>query len=140
MLVLGLGLGMVMQVLILAVQNAVEDRDLGVATSGATLFRSVGVAAFGALFAARLTRGLAALMRPGAHLPAAATPDAIAALPPALKAGYLDAFMAALHPVFLAAAAIAVVAFALTWLVEDLPLRGPMREPVGESSGPVAER
>jgi EmrB/QacA subfamily drug resistance transporter len=138
MLVLGLGLGMVMQVLILAVQNAVDYRDLGVATSGATLFRSiggsVGVAAFGALFAARLTRGLAALMPPGAQLPAASGPDAIVALPPALKADYLAAFTAALHPVFLAATAIAVVAFALTWLLEELPLRGPARaETVGES-------
>jgi len=138
MLVLGLGLGMVMQVLILAVQNAVDYRDLGVATSGATLFRSiggsVGVAAFGALFAATLARGLAALVPPGAHLPAAATPGAIAALPPALKADYLAAFTAALHPVFLAAATIAAIGFALTWLLEDLPLRGPVRaETVGES-------
>jgi EmrB/QacA subfamily drug resistance transporter len=138
MLVLGLGLGMVMQVLILAVQNAVDYRDLGVATSGATLFRSiggsVGVAAFGALFAARLTSGLAALMPPGTHLPTAATPGAIAALPPALKTDYLAAFTAALHPVFLSAAAIAAIGFALTWLLEDLPLRGPVRaETVGES-------
>jgi len=59
MLVLGLGLGMVMQVLVLAVQNAVDYRELGVATSGATLFRgiggSIGVALFGAIFAAGLT-------------------------------------------------------------------------------------
>jgi EmrB/QacA subfamily drug resistance transporter len=131
MLVLGLGLGMVMQVLVLAVQNAVDYGDLGVATSGATLFRSiggsVGVAGFGALFAAKLTSGIAGLMPPGTHLPAATAPDAIAALPPALKAGYLAAFTAALHPVFVSAAAIAVVAFALTWLLEDLPLRGPVR-------------
>src|SRR5215510_5581144 len=110
MLLLGLGLGMVMQVLILAVQNAVEYRDLGVATSSATLFRSIG----GSL-------GVAAL-------------GALAALPPTLKAGYLQAFTAALHPVFLSATAIAVIGFALTWLLEDLPLRGPARaETVGES-------
>ena len=138
MLVLGLGLGMVMQVLVLAVQNAVDYRDLGVATSGATLFRSiggsVGVAAFGALFATRLTRGLAALVPAGAHLPASNAPAAIAALPPTLKADYLAAFTAALHPVFVSAAAIAAIGFALTWLLEDLPLRGPVRgETVGES-------
>jgi EmrB/QacA subfamily drug resistance transporter len=138
MLVLGLGLGMVMQVLILAVQNAVDYRDLGVATSGATLFRSiggsVGVAAFGALFAAKLTHGLAALVPPGAHLPAATAPSAIAALPPAIKSGYLAAFTAALHPVFLVAAAIAAIGFALTWLLEHVPLRGPVRaETLGES-------
>ncbi|HEY4278900.1 MAG TPA: MDR family MFS transporter, partial [Conexibacter sp.] len=62
MLVLGLGLGMTMQVLVLAVQNAVEYRDLGVATSGATLFRfvggSLGTATFGAIFSNRLTSEL----------------------------------------------------------------------------------
>ena len=54
MLVLGLGLGMIMQVLVIAVQNAVDSRDVGVATSGATLFRlmggSVGTAALGVVF------------------------------------------------------------------------------------------
>ena len=61
MVVLGLGLGMVMQVLVLAVQNAVDYRLLGVATSGSTLFRqvggSIGVAMFGAIFANRLRHG-----------------------------------------------------------------------------------
>jgi MFS family permease len=138
MLVLGLGLGMVMQVLILAVQNAVDYRDLGVATSGANLFRSiggsVGVAAFGALFAANLANGLAARLPAGAHLPASAEPAAIAALPPALKAVYLDVFAAALHPVFLSAAAIAAVGFGLTWLLREVPLRERVRaESVGES-------
>src|SRR5690606_37852298 len=73
MLVLGLGLGMVMQVLVIAVQNAVDYRDLGVATSGATLFRliggSLGTAVFGAIFAARLATILART------LPAGAAPD-----------------------------------------------------------------
>jgi MFS family permease len=63
MLVLGTGLGFVMQVLVLAVQNAVDYRDLGVATSGTTLFRSiggsVGVSLFGAIFTAALTANLA---------------------------------------------------------------------------------
>jgi EmrB/QacA subfamily drug resistance transporter len=138
MLVLGLGLGMVMQVLVLAVQNAVDYHDLGVATSGTTLFRSiggsVGVAAFGGLFAAGLTDGLAGRLPPGAQLPATADPGAIAALPPALKAVYLDVFTAALHPVFLTATAFAAIAFALTWLLQEVPLRGPVRsESVGES-------
>jgi hypothetical protein len=70
----------------------------------------------------------------GAHLPTSGAPAAIAALPPALKADYLAAFTAALHPVFVSAAVIAAIAFALTWLLEDLPLRGPVRaETVGES-------
>lgn len=138
MLVLGFGLGMVMQVLVLAAQNAVDYRDLGVATSGTTLFRSiggsVGVAVFGALFAAGVTSRLAKHMPAGAPLPAAVEPQSIAALPAELKSIYLDAFSAALHPVFLSAAAIAVVAFLLTWLLREVPLRGPTRsESVGES-------
>jgi MFS family permease len=59
MVVLGAGLGNVMQVLVLAVQNSVEPRDIGTATSGATFFRSIGgafgTAVFGAVWAARLT-------------------------------------------------------------------------------------
>ena len=76
-----LGLGMVMQVLVLAAQNAVEYRLLGVATSGSTLFRqvggSVGVSLFGAIFASRLAHELAARLPLGAHLPAAANPAAV---------------------------------------------------------------
>ena len=138
MLVLGLGLGMVMQVLILAVQNAVNYRDLGVATSGTTLFRSiggsVGVAAFGAVFSASLSKGLATHGPSSLPLPAAAEPTAIAALAPAAKRIYLEIFSGALHPVFLSATVIATIGFALTWLLEEVPLRGPARaESVGES-------
>jgi EmrB/QacA subfamily drug resistance transporter len=138
MLVLGLGLGMVMQVLVLAVQNAVDYRDLGVATSGTTLFRSIGgsigVAAFGAMFAAGLTNGLAGRLPPGAQLPATSDPSTISALPPVLKAVYLDVFTAALHPVFLTAAVVSAIGFALTWLLQEVPLRGPVQpEGVDES-------
>ena len=108
MLVLGLGLGMVMQVLVLAVQNAVDYADLGVATSGTTLFRSiggsVGVSAFGAIFTAGLAAHLAGALPNGENLPSAIEPAAIQALPAALRAIYANAFTAALHPVFLTAA------------------------------------
>jgi DNA-binding MarR family transcriptional regulator len=138
MLVLGLGLGMVMQVLVLAVQNSVDYRALGVATSGTTLFRStggsIGVSLFGAIFAAGLASALAGAMPPGASLPAATDPAAIAALPAGLRAVYLDAFTAALHPVYVAATALAALAFALSWLLEEIPLQGPARsETIGES-------
>jgi EmrB/QacA subfamily drug resistance transporter len=128
MIVLGLGVGLVMQVLVLAVQNAVDYRNLGVATSAATLFRSIGgsigVSLFGAIFAAGLAANLAAALPKGAPLPAATAPDAIRALPTATRALYLDAFTAALHPVFVYGAAIAVLAFALTWFLKEVPLRG----------------
>ncbi|MDB5687062.1 MAG: EmrB/QacA subfamily drug resistance transporter, partial [Rhizorhabdus sp.] len=138
MLVLGLGLGMVMQVLVLAVQNAVDYRNLGVATSGTTLFRStggsVGVSLFGAIFAANLASGLASRMPAGAVLPTASDAAAIAALPPGVRALYLDVFTAALHPVFLSAAVIAAFAFVLTWFLKEVPLRdGERSETIGES-------
>jgi EmrB/QacA subfamily drug resistance transporter len=138
MLVLGLGLGMVMQVLVLAVQNSVDYQMLGVATSATSLFRStggsVGVSLFGAIFANSLANGIAAHF-PGAP-PAASSgnPSAIAALPPPLRMAYLDVFTSALHPVFVSAAAISAVAFLLTFLLKEIPLRGPARhESIGES-------
>jgi EmrB/QacA subfamily drug resistance transporter len=127
MVILGLGLGMVMQVLVLAVQNAVDHRLLGVATSGSTLFRqiggSIGVAAFGAVFANRLATELAANIPAGTVLPTAANPAVVARLPPEIHEPYVQAFVSALQPVFLAAAVISVLAFALTWLLREVPLR-----------------
>jgi MFS family permease len=124
--VLGLGLGMVMQVLVLAVQNAVDPRNMGVATSGSTLFRqiggSIGVSLFGTIFANRLHAELTRLPT-NAHLPAAENPAGIRALSPPLRSAFEQAFAAALHPVFLTAAGVALVAFALAWLIPNLPLR-----------------
>src|ERR1700726_1088789 len=138
MLVLGLGLGMVMQVLVLVVQNAVDYRELGVATSGTTLFRSigaaVGVSLFGAIFTASLAANLASGLPAGASLPAATDPAAIQALPTPLRTVYLEAFTAALHPVFLSAAAVSSLGFALSWFLKEVPLHGPVRgETIGES-------
>ena len=138
LVVLGLGLGMVMQVLVLAAQNAVPYRLLGVATSGATLFRqvggSIGVAAFGAVFSNQLSNELAARLPPGAHVPAAANPEVVKHLPTAVHAPYVAAFAAALHPVFLAAAGVTVLAFAISWLLPDVPLRDTAgAQGVGES-------
>jgi EmrB/QacA subfamily drug resistance transporter len=127
MAVLGLGLGMVMQVLVLASQNAVDHRLLGVATSAATLFRqvggSIGVSVFGAIFTNRLAHELASRLPAGVHAPAHASPALVHELPPALRSVYEAAVAAALHPVFLAAAGIMAVAFALAWQLRDMPLR-----------------
>ncbi|WP_246024754.1 MDR family MFS transporter [Paraburkholderia dinghuensis] len=124
---LGCGLGMVMQVLILAVQNAVEFRHMGVATSGATLFRSIGgsmgVAAFGAVFSHGLQSRLDKVLGPDVELPKPLTPEVIRHLPPALHADYLNAFAGALHTVYLLAACVVVFAFAFAWLLQDIPLR-----------------
>jgi EmrB/QacA subfamily drug resistance transporter len=136
MIVLGLGLGLVMQVLVLAVQNAVDYRHLGVATSGTTLFRSiggvVGVSLFGAIFAATLTSNLATVLPAGSALPDATSPAAIHALPSATRSLYLAAFTLALHPVFLHAAAIAALGFALAWFLKEVPLRLTPATPPGD--------
>jgi EmrB/QacA subfamily drug resistance transporter len=130
MAVVGVGIGLVMQVLVLVVQNDAEPRNIGVATSTATFFRSVGgsfgVAIFGTIFASRLAHELAALPHDivarvggGAHL----SPAAARALPPAVHADFLQAFANALHDVFLFGMALAVVPFALSWLLKEVPLR-----------------
>ena len=149
LVVLGLGLGAVMQVLIIAVQNAVHYRDLGAATSGATFFRSiggtVGVAVFGAIFSNRLAANLAADLAPGAlsQLGARGEPTAsqLRALPEAVRAAYLTAFSDALGTVFLTAAGGSLVAFVLTWFIPQLPLRAAVAVPdPGEASTMTTER
>ena len=103
MLILGLGLGMVMQVLVLATQNAVSYEQLGVATSGATLFRSIGgslgTALLGAIFSAHLTDSL----RHGE--------------------ARQQAFTDSLHVVFVVATFVVLAAFVLSWFIEERPLR-----------------
>ncbi len=137
-LVLGLGMGMIMQVLILAVQNSVDYEHLGVATSGATLFRSIGgalgVALFGAIFAHALQAQLSAVLPPGTALPAASGPAALQALPSEIRAAYLAAIVVALRLVFQVAAAVAAVGFLLTLGLRETPLRGlEPAEDLGES-------
>jgi EmrB/QacA subfamily drug resistance transporter len=127
-LVLGLGMGMIMQVLILAVQNSVDYEHLGVATSGATLFRAIGgalgVSVFGAIFAHELYAQLSAALPAGTPLPTAASPAALQALAPEIRAAYLAAIETALQLVFRVAAAIAALAFLLTLGLQEVPLRG----------------
>jgi EmrB/QacA subfamily drug resistance transporter len=135
-LVLGLGMGMIMQVLILAVQNSVDYEHLGVATSGATLFRAVGgalgVAVFGAIFAHALQAQLNAVLPAGTAFPSAASPAALQALPPEIRAAYLAAIVASLRLVFQVAAAVAGLGFLLTLGLREVPLRG-MEPPKGFS-------
>jgi hypothetical protein len=144
MLILGLGLGMVMQVLVLAAQNAVPYRLLGVATSGSTLFRrvggSIGVSAFGAVFTNQLTQELARRLPPGVHAPAHASPSLVHGLPRVIHDLYVAAVAAALHPVFLSAAAVMVVAFALAWRLQDVPLRETSGLAAAEGAGRTEPR
>jgi EmrB/QacA subfamily drug resistance transporter len=132
MLVLGVGMGMIMQVVVLAVQNAVPYRDLGTATAGVNLFRSLGsafgVAIFGAVLSNRLHANLAKLVAPEASQglnPNALTgsPEQIRALPPDVYQGVIEAFTRSLQSVFLWAVPVAVVGFVLAFLLRELPLR-----------------
>ncbi len=131
MFVFGVGLGGVMQVLVIAVQNAVDYKDLGAATSGATFFRSMGgsfgTAIFGAIFANLLTGNLSHYLK-GVAVPAglsgsSVSPAALAKLPPQVHAGYVQAYAHSLQTVFLVAVPVAGVAFLLTWALPELQLR-----------------
>ncbi|WP_367669706.1 DHA2 family efflux MFS transporter permease subunit [Streptomyces sp. DT2A-34] len=137
--VFGLGLGLVMQVLVLIVQNAVSYEDLGVATSGATFFRSIGasfgVAIFGTLFANRLDDQLVEAFR-GVRLPAGvslegleADPRDIAELPAVLRSAALEAYAISITDVFVYAAPVALVGFGLAWLLREDKLRGSVTAP-----------
>lgn len=130
-----------MQVLVLAVQNSVDYKYLGVATSGSTLFRqiggAIGVSIFGAIFSNRLSSELASRLPRGVHLPASANPVAIRQLPAAVHAPYIAAVAASLRPVFLAATGITFLAFLFTWRLREMPLRQTTSpDSVGESIPP----
>jgi hypothetical protein len=129
MLILGAGLGLVMQVLVLAVQNSVEPRDLGVATSASTFFRSLGgsfgTALFGAIFTSQVAANIARNL-PGADLGGTdltSSPGVIAQLPEGVRAGVIQAFADSTSTVFLAAVPFAIVAFVVVLLLPELPLR-----------------
>jgi EmrB/QacA subfamily drug resistance transporter len=137
MFVLGLGLGLINQVLVIAVQNAVAYRDLGTATSGATYFRtigsSVGVAVFGTIFAGGLTTNLTTA--PPAGATGACGPESLEAsvaglaqCPPEVQGWFLDGYTATIQTVFLFAVPVALVAFAFAWLLPQVELRTATRD------------
>ncbi|MFG2533207.1 MFS transporter [Streptomyces sp. NPDC048516] len=137
--VFGFGLGLVMQVLVLIAQNAVPYRDLGVATSGATFFRSIGasfgVSLFGTLFTSRLRPRIADAVA-GAHLPPgvdpskiAEDPRTVARLPSGQAAGVLNAYAVSITDVFLYAVPVVLAAFVLAWFLKEEPLRSSVTAP-----------
>ncbi|MGW3950336.1 MFS transporter [Streptomyces sp. NPDC004752] len=130
MAVLGAGIGMVMPVLILAVQNSVRPADLGTATSANNYFRqiggSVGAAVFGTLFAGRLTDALSARLpaRAGARLPdpESITPQTVHALPPALRDAYIHAYADAMPRIFLYLVPVLVLGLLIAFFLKEKPL------------------
>lgn len=133
MLVLGFGIGLIMQVLVVAVQNAVSYSELGVATSGNTLFRSigsaVGTAVVGAVFANQLAAKLRAAFPAGStngaidHSASQLNPQSLDRLPPVIHTSVLHAYSGAIDTAFLVAAGVSVLAFGASWLITALPMR-----------------
>jgi EmrB/QacA subfamily drug resistance transporter len=135
MFVFGVGLGLVMQVLVVAVQNAVPYEELGTATSGTTFFRmiggSFGTAVFGAIFANLLTGNLVHYLH-GAKIPADAAsqidnPALLARLPTAVHLAVAHGVSHTVQTVFLIGVPIAAAAFLLSWLLPEVPLRKSIR-------------
>jgi len=147
MVVLGLGLGGVMQVLVIIVQNAVPHSELGVATSGATFFRSIGgsfgTAIFGAIFSNLLVGNLRTDLH-GLRLPqglssASVTPALLGHLPTTVRQGFVAGYAQTIQTVFVCAVPIAALAFLATWLIPHLELRRSTGGPTsGEAAGPQA--
>jgi EmrB/QacA subfamily drug resistance transporter len=144
MLVLGMGIGGVMQVLVIIVQNGVPHSELGVATSGATFFRSIGgsfgTAIFGAIFSNVLVGNLARHLH-GARLPAGfssadATPALLSHLPAALHLDFISGYAESIQTVFIVAVPIAALAFLATWLIPQVELK---QWPDAESPVPGAD-
>ena len=135
MAVFGFGLGLILQVLTVAVQNAVEYKDLGTATAGVTFFRSIGgsfgTAVFGAIFANLVTKNVLKALQLSAAPPGlsldAQDPNAIHRLPAAVQAGVIEGIAHTISTMFLVGVPIAFVAFLLSWTLPEVPLRQAIR-------------
>jgi hypothetical protein len=134
MFVLGMGIGLAMQALIIAVQNTVHYADLGTATSGVTFFRTLGscfgAAIFGTLFTNQLIPNLqdAFAQVPGVPPAAAQSPHALHALPEALATPIINAYADSIAYVFRWVVPVAVLGFLVAWFLKEVPLRDAARE------------
>ncbi|MFD3653001.1 MDR family MFS transporter [Streptomyces sp. NPDC058620] len=139
MLVLGLGIGLAMQVLTIAVQNTVDYSDLGTATSGVTFFRTLGsafgTAVFGTIYAnalrPNLAEGVAQAARAGGDpavlMTASQNPQAVHALPPEQSAPLAQAYADTLHTVFLWTVPVALIGFVVALFLKQVKLRDSAR-------------
>ena len=138
--VLGLGMGFLMQMVSLIAQNSVQQKDMGVASSARMFFQqiggSLGVAAFGAVFARQLTSSLAAAAGSGVHISASGgqlNPATVDSLPALVRHDVFFAIAHAIQHVFIWALPAAVLIFVLAWFIKEVPLRG--RAPAAERRG-----
>jgi EmrB/QacA subfamily drug resistance transporter len=138
MFVIGVGLGSFMQIMTLAIQNAVDRRELGTATSSATFFRSLGSsfggAIFGAILTSRLTKHLGETLPQGtgSHLNVKAIQSGsnLHNLPPGVSHDVLEAFVRSFHDMFLLAIPVALLAFVVALFLRETPLRSTQESPL----------
>lgn len=130
MLVFGAGLGFTMQIIVTVVQNSVDRRHMGAATSSVAFFRSMGgtfgAAVFGAILSSRLATHMAAEF--GGQAPAGGVDisnsvETIQGLPEPTHGKVLEAFALSLHDVFLWAIPVVIVAFAVSFFIREVPLK-----------------
>ncbi|WP_030066187.1 MDR family MFS transporter [Streptomyces natalensis] len=150
MFVLGAGMGFLMQTTMLVAQNSVEMKDMGVGSSSATLFRTIGgsfgVAILGAIFTDQVKTVMVERLgaAAGSKMSGAGAqmdPKSLPKLPPAVKDAYAHAVATGTHQVFLWGAAISVVGFAAAWFLKEVPLRGgPSAKSDDNGAAPEAER
>lgn len=135
MLVLGAGIGLFMQVMTLAIQNSVDRKDMGTATSVATFFRSMGssfgTAIFGAILTARLNHHLHELLPANTGITAQnmqASKAQLAQLPPDVTHAILESFVRAFHDVFIWAIPFAILTFIVALFLRETPLKSSAAE------------
>jgi MFS family permease len=146
MAVLGLGMGCLMQITMLVAQNSVQMKDMGVASSSTTLFRtlgsSFGVAIMGALFNNRVQHVMAerggALGKHMTEKSAALDAKSLAKLPGPVKDAYQHAVSAGTHSAFLLGAAVAVTVLIAALFVTEVPLKGGPQKPSAQDGDDVA--
>ena len=148
MFILGTGMGMIVQVMVLAVQNSVEHKDMGTATGVEVFARSMGasfgVALYGAILNNRLAYYLPKLIPGGLSgkldiRTLTSSPAAIRKLPPAVQHGVLEALAKSIHVVFLFGVPFVVLAFFITLMLQETPLRETAHLTVGELGVEAAE-
>ncbi|MFG2139149.1 MDR family MFS transporter [Streptomyces sp. NPDC048650] len=143
MAVLGAGMGFLMQTTMLIAQNSVEMKDMGVGSSSATLFRTIGgsfgVAIFGAIFTDRVQTAMVEKLGKAAGNAtggvAQMDPKQLPKLPPMVRDAYEHAVATGTHHVFLWGTAISVVGFAAAWFLKEVPLRGGPAKTAGSPEG-----
>ncbi|WP_455771623.1 MDR family MFS transporter [Streptomyces hygroscopicus] len=149
MAVLGMGMGCLMQTTMLVAQNSVEMKDMGVGSSSATLFRtlggSFGVAILGALFTSQVRDTMAERVgSKGAAVTSGSAqldPASLKLLPPAIRDAYTHAVASGAHQVFLWGSLISIVGFVAAWFVKEVPLRGAAaKSSDGDGDGDAADR